>query len=55
MATGVTIFWFGAIELRARAGFFEDANHLVPGAGGESGEIALLPGAGLIGSGDPAI
>jgi hypothetical protein len=43
------LFPLGAIELRARAGFFEYAEHLVAGAGGEGGQIALLPGAGLIG------
>ena len=45
----------GAIELRARAGFFEHASHVVAGACGKSRQIALLPGAGLIGGGDPAI
>ena len=44
------LFPLGAIEFRARAGFFEYANHLVAGARRESGQIALLPGAGLIGS-----
>src|SRR5271170_1377288 len=45
----------GAIELRARSSFFKHASHVVAGACGKSRQIALLPGAGLIGGGDPAI
>jgi hypothetical protein len=45
----------GAIELRARGGFFKHADHLVAGARRESDQIALLPGARLIGGRNSAI
>src|SRR5277367_2336425 len=38
-----------------RGRFFKHASHVVAGACGKSRQIALLPGAGLIGGGDPAI